>query len=200
MAHFLIRSILLFLFLFPATAVSAGGFHGECDIRFHGRSTLHDFEGKAPCLPFGAETTTDASGKASLPVVVVEIPVAGMDTGNGSRDEQMRKMFDADRFPRIRGIARDVDIEAVRKAARGGTAELDLLLRIREVERPVRAAVTGLREEGNTVRFDLSFPVSRKEFGLKAPSVLFFIRVKDKVLVRGNFRLDRSSNEQRPDE
>jgi len=183
------------LILLLASPGRAGGIRGECDLRFLGTSTLHDFEGTVSCLPYSAEVVRDSAGKELLPAVEVEIPVAAMKTGNGSRDEQMRKMFDGGRHPRIRGIARNVDIGAIREAARGGPAQLDFLLRIRDVERPVRASVTGLREEGNGVRFDLEFPVSLGEFGLEAPSVLFFIRVRDRVRVTGNFRVERTSNE-----
>lgn len=184
---------MLFLLLTASTSASAGMIRGECDLRFLGSSTLHDFGGSARCLPFSSEWRTDAGGKTVLPAVEVEIPVGGMDTGNKSRDEQMRKMFEEERFPRIRGTARNVDVDAMRKAAAKGNAALDLALRIRDVERTVHASVTGLREEGDGVRFDLEFPVSLKDFGLKAPSVLFVIRVGDGVRVKGNFRLDLSS-------
>jgi len=189
------RARLAILLLLLASPVLAGEIRGECDLRFLGTSTLHDFEGTVSCLSFSAETETDSAGKSILSDVEVEIPVAGMNTGNGSRDEQMRKMFDGSHYPRIRGTARNVDIEAIRQAVRKGPAPLDLLLRIRDVERPVHATVTGLREEGTEARFDLEFPVSLREFGLKAPSVLFFIRVGDRVDVRGNFRVERTSKE-----
>jgi len=186
---------LAILLLFLASPGPAGEIRGECDLRFLGTSTLHDFEGTVSCISFSANMETDSAGKSILSDVEVEIPVAGMNTGNGSRDEQMRKMFDSSHFPRIRGTARNVDIEAIRKAVHKGPAPLDLLLRIRDVERPVHATVSGLREEGTEARFDLEFPVSLREFGLKAPSVLFFIRVGDRVDVRGNFRVERTSKE-----
>jgi polyisoprenoid-binding protein YceI len=134
----------------------------------------------------------DPSGKEVIPVVEVEVPVASMNTRNKSRDGQMREMFRSDRFPRIRGEARNVDVERIRVEfgkVRGGDVSIDLLLRIRDVERKVRATASNLRESGERVTFDLEFPLSLGEFGLKAPSVLGFIRVGDKVSVKATFTL-----------
>lgn len=122
----------------------------------------------------------------------VEVAVAGMDTRNKSRDGQMREMFRADRFPRIRGTAHDVDVERLREEmgkGRGGKAPLELLLRIREVERKIRVMASNLSESGDRVTFDLEFPVSLAEFDLKAPSVLGIVRVGDKVSVKTTFTL-----------
>jgi hypothetical protein len=41
----------------------------------------------------------------------------------------------------------------------------------------------------------VEFPVSLKDFGLKAPSFLVFFRVRDKVTVTGNVLLEVSSKE-----
>jgi hypothetical protein len=60
------------------------------------------------------------------------------------------------------------------------------------VERNVQATASNLKEEGSRLSFDLEFPVSLSEFDLKAPSVLGFIRVADKVLVKGTFALEVS--------
>lgn len=183
------------LVLFFASPGFAGEIRGECDLRFLGTSTLHDFTGTVRCLPFSADLGKDTAGNTGIPAVEVEIPVEEMDTGNKSRDAQMRRMFESDRFPRIRGTVRNIDVEAIRTAIRGGKAEIDLALRIRDVERQVPASLTHLREEGDEVRFALELPISLKDFGLKAPAVLFFIRVGDRVTVKGNFQLVISSNE-----
>lgn len=176
----------------PADVPVPTRFLGECDIAFLVPSTLHDVSGSARCQPFPVRVARDASGKQVIPVVEVEVPVAAMDTRNKSRDGQMREMFRSDRFPRIRGEAHDVDVERIRAEigkVRGGNASIDLLLRIRDVERKVRATASNLRESGERVTFDLEFPVSLGEFGLKAPSVLGIIRVGDKVSVKATFTL-----------
>jgi polyisoprenoid-binding protein YceI len=166
--------------------------HGACDVAFLVTSTLHDFPGSARCLPFEAVLDLDAAGNPVIPSVEVEVPVAGMDTRNKSRDGQMREMFRSDRFPRIRAVARDVDVGRLRVElgkGREGKAPLDMLLRIREVERKVRATASNLKESGDRVTFDIEFPVSLGEFDLKAPTVLGIIRVGDKVSVKATFAL-----------
>ena len=165
---------------------------GTCDVAFLVTSTLHDFPGSARCLPFEAVLARGAAGNPVIPLVEVEVPVAGMDTRNKSRDGQMREMFRSDRFPLIHAAARDVDVARLRvESGKGheGKAPLDLLLRIRDVERKVGATASNLKESGEQVTFDIEFPVSLGEFDLKAPSVLGIIRVGDKVSVKATFTL-----------
>ena len=172
----------------PAPARILGG----CDVAFLVTSTLHDVPGSARCLPFEAALARDPAGNPVIPFVEVEVPVAGMDTRNKSRDGQMREMFRSDRFPRIHAAARDVDVDRLRVEigkGREGIASIDLLLRIREVERKIRAMASNLIESGDRVTFDIEFPVSLGEFDLKAPSVLGIIRVGDKVSVKATFTL-----------
>ncbi|MFA6148318.1 MAG: YceI family protein [bacterium] len=176
----------------PADAPVPSRIAGTCEVAFLVTSTLHDFPGSARCLPFEAALARGEAGDPVIPSVEVEVPVAGMDTRNGTRDGQMREMFRSGQFPRIRGAARDVDVGRLRAAmgkGHDGTAPLDLLLRIRDVERKVRATVGNLKESGGRVTFDVDIPVSLGEFDLKAPSVLGIIRVGDKVSVKAAFTL-----------
>ena len=176
----------------PADPPVSGTIRGACDVAFLVTSTLHDVPGSARCLPFAAVLARDAAGRQVIPSVEVEVPVAGMDTRNKSRDGQMREMFRSERFPRIHAAAHDVDVERLRVETgkgREGIASIDLLLRIRDVERKVRATASNLKESGERVTFDLEFPVSLGEFDLKAPSVLGIIRVGDKVPVKATFTL-----------
>ena len=95
-------------------------------------------------------------------------------------------------FPRIHATAHDVDVERLRVETgkgREGVASIGLLLRIRDVERKVRATAGNLKESGERITFDLEFPVSLGEFDLKPPSVLGIIRVGDKVSVKATFTL-----------
>jgi polyisoprenoid-binding protein YceI len=176
----------------PADPPASSTIRGGCDVAFLITSTLHDIPGSARCLPFAAVLARDAAGRQVIPSVEVEVPVAGMDTRNRSRDGQMREMFRSERFPRIHAAAHDVNVERLREEmgkGREGKSPLDLVLRIRDVERTVRATASRLEESGGRVTFDLEFPVSLREFDLKAPSVLGIIRVGDKVSVKTTFTL-----------
>ena len=84
----------------PANAPASATIRGACDVAFLATSTLHDVSGSARCLPFAAVLARDAAGRQVIPSVEVEVPVAGMDTRNRSRDVQMREMFLSERFPR----------------------------------------------------------------------------------------------------
>src|SRR5512140_2853308 len=175
-----------------AGAPAPGTIRGACEIVFLATATLHDVSGAARCLPFETVLARDTAGREVIPSVEVEVPVAGMDTRNKSRDGQMREMFRTGPFPRIHASARDVDVERLRVEigkGRGGDASIALLLRIRDVERKVRATAGNLKESGGRVTFDLEFPVSLREFDLKAPSVLGIVRVGDKVTVKAAFSL-----------
>jgi len=193
----MIRIAIAFLLL-STPAAWAGEIKGTCFLRFVGISTLHDFSGTVRCLPFTADLVKRADGGTTIPAVEIDVLVDEMDTGNKSRDGQMREMFQGDRFPRIHGTARGIDVDGIRRETGkegGGKAFFDLTLKVRDVERTIPAAVTNLREEGNRVGFDVEFSVSLKDFGLKAPSFLGIFRVRDKVAVTGNVLLEVSSKE-----
>ncbi|MBI5904247.1 MAG: YceI family protein [Deltaproteobacteria bacterium] len=161
---------------------------GNCDVRFLATSTLHDFSGTARSRTFAAPLSKDAAGRRTLPAVEVLFPVSEMRTGNESRDTKMREMFQADRHPVIRAVARNIDAEAFRERLRkdaGGTMPIEATLAIRGVERKIPATAGNWREEGDRISFDVEFPLSLKEFDLKPPSVLGLIRVGDRVVVKG---------------
>ena len=194
----ILRIAVAFLIV-SASPAWAGEVKGTCFLRFVGISTLHDFFGTVRCQPFSADLARSTDGGTTVPAVEVDVLVDEMDTGNERRDGQMREMFQSGRFPRIHGTVRDLDADRIRREIGkegGGKAFFDLTLKVRDAERTIQAAVTNLREEGNRVGFDVEFPVSLKDFGLKAPSFLVIFRVRDKVSVTGNVLLEVSSNKE----
>jgi hypothetical protein len=177
------------LALLAGTAAAGSGIQGTCDVRFRASSTLHDFSGSARSRPFAAPIAKNGEGKATLPAVELEFPVADMRTGNDSRDGKMREMFQADRYPVIRAAARDLDADSLRermRKERGGTVPLTVFLAIRGMERKIQATAGNWKEERERFSFDVEFPVSLREFGLEPPSVLGIIRVADRVDVKGS--------------
>jgi hypothetical protein len=176
-----------FLLFLPVFA-SAGEWKGTCEISFLGTSTLHDFNGNVRCRQFKLTEADGPGGGALLHTSGVEVPVGEMDTGNESRDRQLRNMFRSAEYPVLRGSFKDISPEGFRQElgkSPEGKRSFDFLLKIRDIERSVHAVASGFREEGGRVSFVLDFPVSLKEYGLKPPSVLFgAIRVGDRVSVR----------------
>ena len=173
----LMRLLLPFALLLTAGAASALEVVGRCSVRFYGSSTLHDFEGTAPCALLAIEPP-DASGRYTARAEVV---VAQMKTGNDSRDKRMREMFEAKKFPRILATFASVDPAALRAGQPGA---LPFRLAIHGVERPVTPSLKGFQEQpGTSARFEASFPLSLKEFGMEGPVVMGFLRVDDRVRV-----------------
>jgi hypothetical protein len=118
-----------------------------------------------------------------------------MDTKNGSRDRQMREMFEGGKYPLILAVLKDIEpekvLEEMRKAP-GGKTPVEFNLKIRNIERKIRAVIVNLKESPGHISFDAEFPVSLKDYELKPPKVLFgAISVRDSVTVRIAFSLDK---------
>jgi hypothetical protein len=175
-----------------SSPVMAMEWQGACAVHFAGSSTLHDFEGFASCEPFVLQATAAADGGAVVPETVLCVTVAGMQTGNASRDRKMREMFDAARFPQIDGVLSGAPVTELRRQlhdAAGGRGSFPLHLRIRDVEAPAAARVTRLVDDPRGLSFDLEFPVSLAAYRLEPPSVLGLIRVADEVRVKVTVQL-----------
>ncbi len=168
-------------FAATASGARAEAGKGTVEISFSATSTLHDFEGNVAPLAFAIES--GPSGTWGSDVVV---PVAAIDTGIARRDASLRSMLDAAQHPNIRARFRDVEPER----ARAGET-LPFRLRIRDVERPVEAAVSHWQQDERSARFDAEFDVSLQDYSLEAPGVLF-VRVGDRVHVVVHVTLERS--------
>jgi polyisoprenoid-binding protein YceI len=175
-----IARLCLCLLLFAPAPALAQGVRGSARISFSATSTLHDFQGSAGSAMVALSQAADGTWSAD-----VSVPVAAIETGNRRRDGDMRRMFDAPRHPQIRARFRGVDAEAVRSSG-----VLPFLLRIRTVERPVKAVVRNWRQSEREASFDASFDVSLESFQLEAPSA-FFLTVDDTVHVSVHVRLER---------
>jgi hypothetical protein len=171
----LLRFALALALLAPAGA-RALDVAGTCTIKFFGSSSLHDFEGDAPCML--SIDGPDAAGRFGARA---EVEIAGMRTGIAARDKRMRQMFEAKKFPRITATFASVDPDALRAAAPGA---LPFRIAIHGVERDVAPALSGFAEvPGRSARFRASFTLALSDFGMEAPVAMGFIRVEDRVKV-----------------
>ncbi|NIS74812.1 MAG: hypothetical protein GTO08_05945 [Deltaproteobacteria bacterium] len=161
---------------------------GTCFITFFATSTFHDFTGTVRSLPFTVIPDDDPGGGKVIRKVAVDVPVDGIDTDNGKRNRQLRKMFDRDTFPLIHGEVRNIRPDRLRKEMKSserGETIAELNLNIREVEQAIAVRVSNFRDYPQQISFDLEFPVSLAANGLKPPSPLFgLIRVGDRVEVK----------------
>lgn len=178
------RGRLLLARLGPAAGVAArttGDVEATLDLRFAGSSTLHGFEGTAPSVRVPLAQAADGTWTA-----VVDVPVAGLRTGNARRDANMRALLRADAHPVLRGV-----VEAVRPETVERTARLPLALTIAGATRQVDARVRHWTAAPDEVSFDAGFDVSLAAFGLEAPSALLLVRVADQVHVDVHVRVRR---------
>jgi len=185
--------IVLPLFLMLIVPVSARELSGSCTVTFIGSSTLHDFDGTAACNPFVLVVNSAPSGEPQLGPIVLTVPVADMSTDIDRRDRAMRAMFESEFFPLVTGRLSAAPLEEVRRliheSANNGS-ELTLLLRIRDIEQPIKARVIRLVDSAERFDADLEFTLSLATFRLEPPTVLGFIRVADAVTVKVNVQLD----------
>jgi hypothetical protein len=156
---------------------SVFAWEGQCAIRFNGYSNLHDFEGTVNSRSYPVEVVGEADGSERWNVRI-EVPAVEMDTKNGKRDKNMRALLKVVEFPVIAGTVSGLDPLKYR-----GTTPPPLPLDLTLVGRTnsIQATVRNLQETESTVEFDLGFQVSLTAFGLKPPSVLGMIRVRDQV-------------------
>ncbi len=152
----------------------------QSKLLFEVSSTLHDVCGQAKSVA-GKVNFDKATGKVSLPMQI-EIAIDSMDTGNSRRDKAMRKMFQSDQYPVIRWSATQIDCRP------GEVAETMLCdaagtLDIRNIKREKKFQVfLTFYEEQVQAKGDLS--IERKDFELKTPSLLGFIRVGQEVKIK----------------
>ena len=160
----------------PASAL-AQQVAGSCRAVVYATSTLHDFEGTAPCARLEI-SGPDAKGHYRARV---EVAVDQLDTGIGARNRRMREMFEAEHYPRITAKFADVDPDAVRAQRADALA---FAIAIHGVERRVVPTLSDWSEvPGERARFRAAFELSLSEFGLEAPVAAGFVRVGDRVRV-----------------
>ena len=179
-------SLLLFGSLVAARA-EAQAIAGRCTVQVFATSTVHDFEGSAPCALLAIDPP-DANGAYSARA---EVLVAQLDTGISARNKKMREMFEAKRFQRIRASFERIDPNALR---RGSGDAIPFRISIHGVERSVTPAISGWSEQpGKSARFRATFVLSLRDFGMEPPVAMGFIRVDESVKVEVAVELTASS-------
>lgn len=177
----------------PVLAQSSD-WNGACRVTFSGKSTLHPFEGKVDAEPFTVSIQnfeTPATARASASVVV---KVAKMDTDNEKRDAEMRKSLDAATYSEIRVSVKDLAPEATNPKMAGELPQPTVIpfqLHIKGKTLSVKGRVSDWSYADNQIRFTISFPVSLAAAGIKPPSVLGLVKVKDEVSVAAKLKLTR---------
>jgi polyisoprenoid-binding protein YceI len=154
----------------------------QAQVRFLGRSTLHDFEGETSDVR--GDMMFDPERQALAAPARLAIPVDTIRTGIAARDRAMREMFESERFPEIVmtiDSATPLDAPPTIKAS-SRRYRLQGRLRIREIEQPVDFEAQATITEG-AIDASGTLPLTIKQFDLHPPSVLGVIRVRQGISV-----------------
>jgi len=145
---------------------------------FFVRSTLHDFNGTARKLSGILEQNLN-SAKG-----FVDVDVAGLTTNEPDRDKNMYQMFDASQYPRINFIFKDTDLGKI-LVQHDGEVNFTGVMTMHNISHPLMLISKG-HMEADTLICEGQMHIHLKDYGLKPPSILGFIRVADEIVVRYN--------------
>lgn len=175
-----LRLILLVLFLVtPALLRADEVWSGFADVKFRGYSTLHNFDGTVKQVPLNVTVT--GGEKERVVSATTNVEVKDMSTAHEGRDKNMMAMFQQAKH---RFIKVEVDDAAERelRPPGGGAGEMAVKVTIAGTTNTISAKVTNVAEAETRGSFDLSFPVSLKQFKLEPPKSLGgLVKVRDNV-------------------
>ena len=171
-------SLVIFLIV-PRLARADEVWTGTSDVKFHGSSTLHDFDGTVSRVPLRVTVAPGTNGRVVSATSNVE--VKQMNTADEKRDSAMWTMFQQAKFRLLKVEVNDAAERTLRPPG-GKPGSMPVTLTIAGTRGTVNAVVTNVVEAPTEGSFDLSFPVSLKAFNLAPPKTLGgVIKVKDTV-------------------
>ena len=152
-----------------------------------GTSNVHDW--KAEATQIDAVIELDAAG-LNAPVaqlvrmVSLTIPVAGLKSGHGKMDENMRKALKADKNPEIRYTL--TSVEALEGATKDAfTLRAAGTLSLAGAENAITLDIVATRQADGSIKATGTVPVKMTAFQVKPPTAMLgAIRCGDEVKVR----------------
>jgi hypothetical protein len=141
----------------------------DSELTFEARSTLHSVRGKNASIVGYIDADWSPSGTLELqpmPGMHVDMAVEQLTSGNGMLDQQMWKVIDSKRFPRISADLRDLKPGSApgRFAVAG---DVTLAGRMRSYEGEM-----AFGQDGGLLVVDGDLDVDIRDFGLTPPSLL----------------------------
>ncbi len=161
------------------TASTPAAWQGTATASYDVKATVDSFVGQAVSEPIA---WTDNATEYPVTFQILK-----METGKKKRDVEMQHMFHAEQHPEIVGVAKAEDL---RKLEQDG--DLLVTLTIAGVTQQLPARISNLVREEGKLSFDAYLEISLKAFGLKAPSIMKMINVKDLVKVTTRVELTKS--------
>jgi len=181
-------AVVLLFVAFPSVRADEV-WNGTSDVKFHGTSTLHDFDGTVSRVPLRVTVAPGQSGRVVNATSDVE--VKRMTTAEEKRDSAMWTMFQQAKFRFLKVEVSDAS-ERTLKPSGGKPGSMPVTLTIAGKRGTVNGTVTNIVEGATQGSFDLSFPVSLKAFSLEPPKVIGgLIKVGDTVEVKVHVTLKK---------
>ena len=143
-------------------------------------SSVHPIHGEAAGLEGSINADFDGDGLdlSSLPEMSVELPVEALKSGNKLEDAEMMRRIDARRYPRIKGVVRDI-----KPKGDDGRYLMTGELTFHGVTQSVDGEVTIRRQDDETVVIEGEREFDIRDFNVTPPKILM-LKVHPEVKVR----------------
>lgn len=194
-----ITSLIVTFAVFCAGSLSAAAqssnWSGTCAIRFSGKSTLHNFDGKVSAEPFSVQISNPSDLASATASGKVTVKAAKMDTGNKKRDIEMRKCLDVDSYPEIVVTTGELTLNDTKPKSEGGAPRPTIIpftLALKGKTHHLNASITNWSVTDSEIHCSIAFPVSLSAAGIKPPSVMGLVKVKDEIEVEADLVLKKS--------
>jgi polyisoprenoid-binding protein YceI len=143
-------------------------------------SSVHPIHGEASGLEgsINADFNGDGLDLSSPPEMTVELPVEALKSGNKLEDGEMMRRIDARRFPRIKGVVRDI-----KPKGDDGRYFMTGDLTFHGVTQTVDGEVTIRRQDDKTLVIEGEREFDIRDFNVTPPKILM-LKVHPDVKVR----------------
>lgn len=144
------------------------------------RSSIHPIRGQAEGLSGSLDVEFDGDGLdlSMTPEISVELPVERLKSGNRVEDAEMMRRIDARRYPKIRGVVRDMKAQG-----EDGRYVVTGELTFHGVTQTVEGEVTVSRPDDRTMVIEGQQEFDIRDFKVDPPKMLM-LKVHPEVQVR----------------
>jgi len=155
----------------PATAQPALVDTEASMLEYRGRHPSHNWRGTSRRVT--GEVVYDAANPAASRIMI-SAPIASFDSGNGTRDANMRKLLNEPENPNVTFTSETVKVTTSRTTDEGhaGTWQVSGTLDFNGQRRPLTIPVE-VTVSGGQLRAVAAFPVSLTAHEVKRPKLLF---------------------------
>ncbi|MEM1054190.1 MAG: YceI family protein [Bacteroidota bacterium] len=153
----------------PVRAQTMSVLTSESSITYDGTSPIHDWDATSRRVTGTLRLNASDPAQSSF---VLQAPVASFDSGNRTRDRNMREATEADRFPNVRFSSGAIVVRSWSGSpgARQGRWRVSGSLTFSGVRRTVTVEVNAREERGRFIATG-RFPISLSDFDVDRPGI-----------------------------